>query len=124
MRRDSYILVVDDEPNIRRLLRLALAREGYRVKTASTGIECLEVVDEQPPAVILLDMQMPGMHGREVLNALEQRDLSDDLQVIVVSGSTQVEDVADMSGVEGFLQKPFDLYHLAEMGEQLWRSST
>ena len=64
------LLVVDDDPEIRESLRSAFEDEGYRVRTASDGLEALEVMIGEPPCAIVLDLMMPRMTGWQVLDRM------------------------------------------------------
>jgi len=116
----GYILTVDDEPNIRQLLSLVLKRNGYRVKTAGDGSECLAIAASEPPALVLLDLQMPGMNGVEVLRELRSRLATRRTPVVIISGSTQLLGRASTDHVDGYLEKPFDLDRLLEVVRDLY----
>ena len=105
----SRVLVVDDEPYIREVLRDFLTRVGDEVATAETGAVALAVVPTFQPDVILLDMVMPGMSGTDVLEALRQAGST--VPVIVISG----QPISPPEGVFAFLRKPFDLRKVAEL---------
>ena len=96
-------MVVDDEPSIRELLRDLLTGQGYDVATAATGAQALDAVPTLQPDVIVVDMQMPGLSGRDVLQALARAGVT--VPVILISGNSHI--VGD--GFFGVLNKPFDL---------------
>jgi CheY-like chemotaxis protein len=103
------VLVVDDEPQVGQLLRELLGELGYTVKTAIRGDEALQLVPVFQPDAILLDLQMPGMSGVQVLDRL-RRD-HHDIPVIILTANTDV-DVARGTLTRGafdYLRKPFDL---------------
>lgn len=108
------ILVVDDEPAIRELLRAFLEEEGYDVVAASSGDEALRQVTAAAPAMLLSDVAMPSMSGLELCAALRRRGFG--LPVVLMSASYQ-PDVADEYAVhcDGFLGKPFDLDELLRL---------
>ncbi len=81
----SHILVVDDEPHVRDAVQRVLEREGYEVTTAADGETALSLVSEQEPDVVLLDIIMPGMGGREVCQKI--REGPADPHVIYFSGT-------------------------------------
>ncbi len=102
------ILVVDDEPGIREMLAPFLERAGYQVETASDGVEALERVQAFQPDLILRDVLMPELNGREVLRSL--REAEDWTPVILL---TQVGDAPERAlaleeGADDYLNKPFD----------------
>jgi two-component system, NtrC family, nitrogen regulation response regulator NtrX len=102
----ASILVVDDEPNIRRLLASLLDAEGYATRTAATGEEGLAAVAESEPDVVLLDLALPGASGLEVLAALKQSHGG--LPVVMMSGRATLADAvqATKTGAFHFIEKP------------------
>ncbi len=102
------VLVVDDDPDILDAICDILEGEGYRVARARHGVEALERVDEERPAIILLDLMMPVMDGLAFAQALRQRPALPRIPIVVISadGSPQK---AEAVGAEGFLAKPFDI---------------
>jgi CheY-like chemotaxis protein len=103
------LLIADDEPHVRELLRDFLTGQGYEVATVATGSQALDTVPTFQPDVILVDMLMPGMSGRDVLDAVRQRGVT--VPVILISGNR----VPTFEGFFGVLIKPFDLRRLAEV---------
>ena len=89
----ARILVVDDEAEIRRSLRMILEYEGYDVQEASSGPEAIALVEREPPDLVFLDIKMPGMDGLETLQKI--RGSNESLPVVIISGhgtvSTAVE---------------------------------
>lgn len=106
MSRDKHILVVDDEPNIRLMFLTALEVPGRLVMPAPDGQAALDRLAEGGYDVVLLDLQMPGLGGMEVLEALRAR--GDDVPVIVVTAHGSVPDAvrAMQLGAVDFLLKP------------------
>src|SRR5450830_575522 len=102
----ARILVVDDEAEIRRSVRMILEYEGYDVQEASSGPEALALVEREPPDLVFLDIKMGGLDGLETLQKLRQ--LSEALPVVIISGhgtvSTAVE--ATKLGAFDFIEKP------------------
>jgi DNA-binding NtrC family response regulator len=101
------ILIIDDEPAVRNVTRTLLERAGYRVLTASSGEEGLEVYQANTAAIglVVLDLTMPRMSGKEVLNALTR--IGPDVRVIVASGYSHPDGMPSGENVAGFLHKPF-----------------
>jgi two-component system, OmpR family, KDP operon response regulator KdpE len=102
----QLILVVDDEPPIIRALRAALTARGYPTAVAATGAEALEVLTQQAPAAVILDLGLPDMGGIEVLRRI--RDWSD-LPVIVLTaeGAEDRKVQALDDGADDYVTKPF-----------------
>ncbi len=104
----DHILVVDDEKGIRTSLKQILEYEDYRVSVASNGEEGLEKIRTGGPALVLLDIKMPGMDGIEVLR--EAMRIRTDLVVVMISGHGTVQTAVDATklGAYDFLEKPLD----------------
>jgi len=117
---ESPILVVDDDPCIRGLISEALDWEGYPVVTAANGAEALKVVETTPPALVVLDMQMPELDGPGFVRALRERGLR--LPVLVLTAATNARRYASELNADGFIPKPFDLTQLLTTVEQLCES--
>lgn len=108
--RDATILVVDDEPDIRTVVRLMARSNGYQVVEAGNGREAVEVLAKraEPIDAVLLDVTMPEMTGHEALPRL--RELVPDLPVILVSGydrSEVAQHLSNPAAQTDFLPKPF-----------------
>lgn len=101
----ASVLIVDDEPNIRRMLAALLEAEGYAASSAGDGDEALAAVEAFEPDVVLLDLALPGRSGIDVLEALCRRPL---VQVVMMSGRATLADAvrATKLGACHFLEKP------------------
>lgn len=108
------VLVVDDEPHIQRLLKLALSKYSFDVLTATSGDEAIMLVEQSKPSIILLDLALPGMNGYEVLAYLNQHPKRDEFAVIVISGAESEAMFALQAGADDFLSKPFRIMELLE----------
>ena len=106
------MLVVDDEELYRRALERILRRVGYEVITARDAKEALALVAEQPPELVLSDIQMPGINGLELVRQI--KDVAPDLPCIVVTGYGSAEQSVEAlrAGAFLYLEKPFDQGHL------------
>ncbi|MCE5193331.1 MAG: sigma-54 dependent transcriptional regulator [Candidatus Cryosericum sp.] len=107
--QNKLILVVDDEENIRELLRESLEDEGYRVNVAKNGQEAIEKVRAMNPDTVLMDVKMPLMSGMDAF--LKIKEFQPDLPVIFLTafGSSEVAISAMKSGAYDYLTKPFDI---------------
>lgn len=108
------VLIADDDPITVRKLTDGLEETDYTVLSARSGKECLKVIDEHGPDVILLDVVMPEMDGLEVLEQLRK---SSDVPVVIMSafGNGDKVEQARKLGIECFLNKPFDTEVLVEL---------
>jgi DNA-binding response OmpR family regulator len=105
---DRPILVVDDDAKIVRLVRTYLEREGHRVVTAADGPGALAAIEDHEPALVVLDLMLPGLDGRAVLRAV-RREPDGDVPILILSarGST-VDRIAGLEdGADDYLPKPF-----------------
>jgi CheY-like chemotaxis protein len=105
----SLVLVVDDNPDGIRIVESILKGSGYDVVAATSGQEALDAVDAAPPAVILLDVMMPGMSGLEVLEKIRAQPKNNRIPVILLTAKTQDEDVISgyRNGADYYIPKPF-----------------
>ena len=108
---NKYILVVDDDVHMRSILQAVLESEAYRVDTASDGLIALDKITRQQemPAVILLDLNLPRMNGLQLIEALQQRGAACLDSIIVLSGDRDALQQASRLGIQRCLAKPFDL---------------
>ena len=102
------ILVVDDEPNVLRMVSYALEVEGYEVIVATNGVEALSKVQTEAPDLIILDDMLPQMSGVEVCEQLRKQQETIDLPVIMLSAKTQVSDKVRglEAGADEYISKP------------------
>jgi CheY-like chemotaxis protein len=115
------VLVVDDDPDILEAVAEILEGEGYRVARARNGLEALERVEEQAPALVLLDLMMPVMDGVGFGRELRARHPAAHLPIVVISADGN-PDRAAVPGTVGILPKPFDIEALlALVSEQAGR---
>lgn len=106
MKDTTLILVVEDEPRVSRYLRSSLQMSGYDVLVAADGVKALELVQENRPDLVLLDLRLPRMSGLEVLENIRQ---SFDMPVIVLTANDTEDDKvkALMLGADDYVTKPF-----------------
>jgi signal transduction histidine kinase/CheY-like chemotaxis protein len=108
----NVVLVVDDDPVAREMMRRLLAKEGYDVVTASDGAEALQLARQMRPSVITLDVMMPGMDGWTVLSALKGNKDTTDIPVVMVT-MTDDPHTGYVLGASDYLTKPIDPGRLA-----------
>jgi DNA-binding response OmpR family regulator len=104
------ILVVDDEPSIRQLVRDVLEVEGYQVETVEDGYSALRAIDAARPDCVILDVMMPGIDGHEVLQRIRAAERGPDLPVVMLTAAADDAQQwqAWTEGVDYFLAKPFE----------------
>jgi two-component system phosphate regulon response regulator PhoB len=108
------ILVVDDEADIVALVAYHLAKSGYRVSTASSGPDALRAAATERPALIVLDLMLPGLSGFEVLDRLRQDEATRDVAVLMLTARRDEPDRIRglASGADDYLTKPFSPHEL------------
>ncbi len=108
-KRGAMVLLVDDEDDLRRVMRDLLEREGYTVQEARDGVQALDQVDRHAPDIIVLDLNLPGLDGYGVLSQLRSRDATRDIPVIVLTAKGDEENEVRVFelGADDFLSKPF-----------------
>jgi len=108
----ASILVVDDEQEICDMLMQAVSRLGYRVRTASSGAEALALVEQEKPALIILDMYMPEMNGVGVLRGLQARKITSGVILLTGSQDEKLMTEALDLGVVDIIGKPVSMERL------------
>ena len=105
------VLIVDDEPQIRRALRLALTGHGYDVQMTASGEEALDLAAADPPDVIVLDLMLPGIGGLQVCKALREWS---QVPIVVLSAKDNERDKVEALdlGADDYLTKPFGMNEL------------
>src|SRR6204780_140633 len=111
MAREVAVLIVDDEPPIRRFLKTSLSAQGYRVAEADTGAAALKAMAESKPDLVVLDLGLPDMNGLDVIRAI--RKVSDmPIVVLSVRGDEQSKVAALDLGADDYVTKPFGMEEL------------
>ena len=112
MSSKPIILVVDDDLPILALMRSLLREFGFEAVTAESGLQALAEARSRPPAAVLIDRNMPGMTGDELIRTLRQEPGLDHLPILVISGQAVSSTELASLGADGALLKPFDVPEL------------
>ncbi|HEV8642658.1 MAG TPA: response regulator transcription factor [Methylomirabilota bacterium] len=120
------VLVVDDEPDIRSLVVLHLARDGFRCRTAATGPEALRAVKSGAPDLIVLDVMLPEMDGLEVCRRLRSDPASAAIPIVMLTAKTdEVDRVVGLEiGADDYVVKPFSPKELVARVRAVLRRAT
>ena len=115
------ILVVDDDPEIVSMLTTRLTKRGYTVSSASDGHRALELAKRERPAVVLLDVMMPGKSGWEVARALKQDPVTAEIKIVMVTaiGEAVNELTSPLYGADAHVDKPFEFEKLERVIAEL-----
>lgn len=118
---ESPILVVDDDPDAVEIVRTFLEARGYKVATASNGPEALAKLEEVRPALVLLDVMMPGMDGWEVARIIKNHPEFSDVRVVMLTARSDFTDKQEglRAGADDYIVKPI---RLEELGEKVERN--
>jgi two-component system phosphate regulon response regulator PhoB len=117
------VLIVDDDPDIQKLVSYNLSQAGFRVSTAATGLAALEAVQDHPPDLIILDIMLPDLDGLEVCRKLRQQDKSRRIPIIMLTARTQEVDrvVGFELGADDYVMKPFSPRELVLRVKSIFR---
>lgn len=111
---EKKILIIDDEESIQELLRYNLEENGYKVLTASNGVDALRLVRQESPQLIILDIVLPGMDGYDVCKEIRRDDSLLNIPIIMIS--SKADEFSKILGLElgadDFLTKPFSVREL------------
>ena len=103
-----HALVVEDDPDMLEVIAEILAAEGYGYRTASNGVAAIDAIDEERPAVVLLDMLMPVMNGWQTAEEVHHR-YGRTIPIIVLTAAEHAEARAREVEADGVLAKPFEI---------------
>jgi len=106
---DKKVLIVDDQNGIRMLLMEVFSGEGYRTFQASNGKLALEIVKDESPDLVLLDMKIPGMDGLEILKRV--KEINRDIKVIMMTAYGELDMIKEATELGALMHftKPFDI---------------
>lgn len=108
------ILLIDDDSNVANYVKFRLQKKGYEIHHIENGLDGVEAIKNLKPDLVILDMMMPGIDGREVAEIVSEKKLMDLSRIIVLSGKEVSEEVKALFelGVHDYLQKPINIDNL------------
>ena len=109
------ILVVDDEPDVRDSVKVILEKKGYRVITAIGGEDCLNILREEKPDLILLDIMMPGIPVKNIIKEIKNIKIA--FLSVVRTSEAEKQNLLNQENIVDFIQKPFDVEDLIKRVE-------
>ena len=115
------VLLVDDDEQVRELVRVNLEFEGYTVREARSAEEGMAAIEDARPDLVLLDVMMPQVDGWEMLQRIQEKHGAGAIPVVMFSGKLEGDAVAEAAqrGARGFVGKPFDLQQLIDQTKQI-----
>lgn len=107
---DKRILIVDDEPDLTRILTILFEAFGYQTQTATDGVQALSAARTDPPDLIVMDVMMPGLNGYEACAKLKKDPATARVPIIMLSAKAQQTDrlMGIDAGADAYLSKPFE----------------
>ena len=113
---DWNVLVVDDEPDNVGVIELVLSFHGAKVRTASSGIECLKMLNEEIPTLLLVDIQMPHMSGLELLAKIREHQNWYHIPIVAVTAHAMIGDSERfaLAGFDGYIPKPINAMSIVD----------
>jgi two-component system alkaline phosphatase synthesis response regulator PhoP len=123
MMAGETILVVDDEANIVELARMYLEQEGFRVRATDDGTKALDMIAQQPPALLVLDLMLPGVDGWEVCRRVRSGKAAPDLPIIMLTArDDDVDKIVGLElGADDYVTKPFNPRELVARAKAILR---
>ena len=118
------ILVVEDDPQVARLISLVLQRSGFESLVVADGQTALDRAVEKQPALIFADLTIKGMGGEQLCSALKARPETRDIPYIVVSGDRDIVEKARACGADDYMGKPFEFDDLVRLVRKYARAES
>lgn len=108
------ILLIDDDSNVANYVKFRLQKKGYDLHHIDNGLDGVDAIKNLKPDLVILDMMMPGIDGREVAEIVNEKKLMDLSRIIVLSGKEVSEEVKALFdlGIHDYLQKPINIDNL------------
>ena len=118
------ILVVEDDPQVARLIALVLQRSGYKSNIVADGLSALREAKETRPSMIFADLTIKGMGGDELCRVLKREPETREIPYIVVSGDRDIAEKARVCGADGYMGKPFEFDDLINLVKKYARAES
>ncbi len=112
------ILVIDDDPPILKGIEMVLRNVGYDTKATLKGEETLSLVRSYKPDLILMDVMLAGMDGREIAKELKSKEATSHIPIVLISANQSMGNDIEKYGAETFISKPFSSKHLISIIEK------
>lgn len=119
------ILIVDDEEDIQKMLKVRLGQEDYIIVTANDGDQGVKMAEAELPDLILLDIMMPKMDGYSCLKEIRRLPKTKNIPVVMLSGKEEekVRDLFAFQKISGYIEKPFELDEVVKKARELLTAS-
>ena len=105
------VMVVDDEEDLRNLIKMVMEKEGFEVESAENGKDFLEKVDDFRPDIVILDVMMPGLTTKEILEKLREKSLDPKIFLLTVVrfSEDEIKRLSEIGNIVEYITKPFDI---------------
>lgn len=113
------VLIVEDEPDVSKVLKYRVENHGHHVLTAGNGKEALEILKSQAPDLIISDIVMPEMDGFQLYKELKAKPATKNIPVLILTARGKMEDTFRVMGVDDFISKPYDEKEFSSKVSQL-----
>ena len=118
------ILVVEDDPQVARLISLVLQRSGYESQIVADGGSALAAAKQSPPAMIFADLTIRGLGGEALCSALKSEATTRDIPYVILSGDRDIADKARQCGADDYMGKPFEFDDLIRLVNKYARAQS
>ena len=118
------ILVVEDDPQVARLISLVLERNGYESQVVSDGTSALDRARERRPWMIFADLTIRGMGGEALCSALKAQAETKDIPYVILSGDPDIAEKARVCGADDYMGKPFEFDELVRLVNKYARAQS
>lgn len=106
--RKPRLLLVDDDEDLLLLMKMKMKAEGFVVQTSPNGDKVYDMVEQDRPDIVLLDITMRGISGAEICKHLKRDKTTKDIPVVLFSANYNIQNIADECGADGCIDKPFN----------------
>jgi len=111
---NKKIFIADDDADILQIIAMMLQTQGYEIDISNNANDIFNYAEEELPDLILLDIWMSGIDGREICARLKKGQLTKDIPVLFVSANSSIEEIAKKYKADGFIAKPFEMDYLLD----------
>lgn len=101
------ILFADDDEDLLELAKIKLSKAGFKVRVSYNAHNIIDMISEERPDVILLDVTMQGIDGRDICQALKNHKVTSGIPVIIISANNDLKNIALLCGADDYIEKPF-----------------
>jgi DNA-binding response OmpR family regulator len=111
---DISVLLVEDDESIASYIKYRLEKNGYTVNHVDNGVDGIDAIENLKPDLVILDMMMPGLDGREVTELVRENKIIDPARIMILSGKEETDEVKALFelGIHDYLKKPFNIDNL------------